>query len=77
MISPPLDLSKPTMHTTELSPLKRALLAIEELQAKLEAVEKRRHEPIAIVGIGCRIPGGANNPEEFWRLLHEGRNGVR
>lgn len=26
-------------------------------------------EPIAIVGIGCRFPGGANNPEAYWRLL--------
>ena len=77
MISPPIDLSKSTMNTTELSPLKRALLAIEELQAKLDAVEKQRHEPIAIIGVGCRIPGGANDPEEFWRLLHEGRSGVR
>jgi acyl transferase domain-containing protein/NADPH:quinone reductase-like Zn-dependent oxidoreductase/acyl carrier protein len=65
------------MNTTELSPLKRALLAIEELQAKLETVEKQRHEPIAIIGVGCRIPGGANDPEEFWRLLQEGRSGVR
>jgi acyl transferase domain-containing protein/NADPH:quinone reductase-like Zn-dependent oxidoreductase/NAD(P)-dependent dehydrogenase (short-subunit alcohol dehydrogenase family)/acyl carrier protein len=65
------------MNTTELSPLKRALLAIEELQAKLDTVEKKRHEPIAIIGIGCRIPGGANDPEEFWQLLREGRSGIR
>jgi acyl transferase domain-containing protein/NADPH:quinone reductase-like Zn-dependent oxidoreductase/acyl carrier protein len=65
------------MNTAELSPMKRALLAIEELQAKLDAVDKRRHEPIAIIGAGCRIPGGANSPEEFWQLLHEGRTGVR
>jgi acyl transferase domain-containing protein len=65
------------MNTTELSPLKRALLAIEELQAKLDTVERKRHEAIAIIGIGCRIPGGANDPEEFWRLLREGRSGVR
>ncbi len=77
MSSPPPGLSKSTMNTTELSPLKRALLAIEELQAKLEAVEKKRHEPIAIIGMGCRIPGGANDPEELWRLLREGRSGVR
>jgi acyl transferase domain-containing protein/acyl carrier protein len=77
VISPQIDLSKSTMNTTELSPLKRALLAIEELQAKLDTVEKRRHEPIAIIGVGCRIPGGANDPEEFWQLLHEGRSGVR
>jgi acyl transferase domain-containing protein/NADPH:quinone reductase-like Zn-dependent oxidoreductase/NAD(P)-dependent dehydrogenase (short-subunit alcohol dehydrogenase family)/SAM-dependent methyltransferase/acyl carrier protein len=65
------------MNATDLSPLKRALLAIEELQAKLDTVEKQRHEPIAVIGVGCRIPGGANDPEEFWRLLREGRSGVR
>jgi acyl transferase domain-containing protein/NADPH:quinone reductase-like Zn-dependent oxidoreductase/ubiquinone/menaquinone biosynthesis C-methylase UbiE/acyl carrier protein len=65
------------MNTTELSPLKRALLAIEELQAELDTFQKKRHEPIAIIGIGCRIPGGANDPEQFWQLLHEGRSGVR
>ena len=26
-------------------------------------------EPIAIIGIGCRFPGGVNNPETFWQLL--------
>jgi acyl transferase domain-containing protein/acyl carrier protein len=29
-------------------------------------------EPIAIVGIGCRFPGGAASPDEFWDLLREG-----
>ncbi|WP_396229879.1 type I polyketide synthase, partial [Frankia sp. CpI1-P] len=33
-------------------------------------------EPIAIVGIGCRFPGGADGPESFWRLLREGRDAV-
>ena len=30
-------------------------------------------EPIAIIGIGCRLPGGANSPEAFWELLRQGR----
>lgn|GEM_PF-4807970 len=34
-------------------------------------------EPIAIVGIGCRFPGGANDPENFWDLLINGVDAVR
>ena len=36
----------------------------------------RRVEPVAIVGIGCRLPGGANDPESFWSLLVESRSGI-
>lgn len=33
-------------------------------------------EPIAIVGIGCRLPGGIGSPQAFWDLLREGRDGI-
>ncbi|MES2591098.1 MAG: SDR family NAD(P)-dependent oxidoreductase [Bacteroidota bacterium] len=33
-------------------------------------------EDIAIVGIGCRVPGEINNPEEFWKKLISGVNGI-
>ncbi|RYP40773.1 hypothetical protein DL767_001419 [Monosporascus sp. MG133] len=32
-------------------------------------------EPIAIVGMACRLPGGVSNPEEFWELLVNGQTG--
>ena len=33
-------------------------------------------EPIAIVGMGCRLPAGINSPESFWRFLREGREAI-
>ncbi|HEY9878954.1 MAG TPA: type I polyketide synthase [Leptolyngbyaceae cyanobacterium] len=53
-----------------LSPEKRLLLEM-ELQKK-----KGLPEPIAIVGLGCRLPG-AENPQAFWQLLCEGRDAIR
>src|SRR5205085_5527388 len=34
-------------------------------------------EPIAIIGLGCRFPGGADDPDGLWRLLTDGRDAVR
>ena len=65
------------MGTAELSPLKRAFLALEDMKAKLDASERAKTEPLAIVGIGCRFPGGANNPETYWRILRDGVDAVR
>jgi acyl transferase domain-containing protein len=60
----------------QLSPIKRAFLAIDELTSKLEAAQRARTEPLAIVGIGCRFPGGARDPERFWALLRDGVDAV-
>jgi len=46
------------------------------MRNRLDAAERKTAAPVAVVGIGCRFPGGAEDPAAFWRLLHEGRGGV-
>jgi acyl transferase domain-containing protein/acyl carrier protein len=60
-----------------MSPLKQALLALEEMDSKLNKIEHQQAEPIAIIGIGCRFPGGANDPDSFWQLLHNGVDAIQ
>ncbi len=60
---------------SKLSPKRLALLAA-ELNSNLERLKRQSAEPIAIIGMGCRLPGGANDAESFWRLLAEGREGI-
>jgi acyl transferase domain-containing protein/D-arabinose 1-dehydrogenase-like Zn-dependent alcohol dehydrogenase/acyl carrier protein len=59
-----------------LSPKRLALLA-HELHSELESGRQARIEPIAIVGVGCRFPGGASCPDTFWRVLSDGVDAVR
>jgi acyl transferase domain-containing protein/acyl carrier protein len=58
--------------TSKRQALLQAYQAIRKLEAKLKAIEQNKPEPIAIIGMGCRFPGG-DNPETFWQTL---RNGV-
>jgi acyl transferase domain-containing protein len=59
-----------------LSFAKQTLIALESLQAKLAASERARTEPIAVIGMGCRFPGGIDSPESFWNLLRDGGNAI-
>ncbi|MEA5621832.1 polyketide synthase [Nostoc sp. UHCC 0251] len=59
----------------ELS-LSRLLLALKQARTSLEIIENQNKEPIAVVGVGCRFPGGVKNPEDFWHLLCHGVNTI-
>lgn len=62
------------MNTQE-DKLKKALLAIKKLKQQLEETSNNT-EPIAVVGIGCRYPGGVKDADSFWDLLENGRDAV-
>ena len=66
-------MTAPTPTLTSLSSVKLALMA-KQARAQMGAIA--RAEPIAIIGMGCRLPGGVNSPEEFWRLLRDGVDAV-
>jgi acyl transferase domain-containing protein len=58
-----------------LSPKRLALLAV-ELERRLALREKEAVEPIAIIGMACRAPGGAETTEELWAILESGRDAI-
>ncbi len=57
--------------------LRDALREIKTLRAQLKQERAVRHEPIAVVGMGCRLPGGARSPAAFWELLSRGEDAIR
>ena len=56
--------------------IQESLAAIERLKARLDASERAKHEPIAIIGAGCRYPGGIEDPESLWRVVRDGVDAV-
>src|SRR5262245_18853316 len=56
--------------------LRKALRAIQTLEARLATAERSKREPIAIVGCGLRLPDGVTDLESLWDLLAAGTDAI-
>ncbi|MFI0947206.1 SDR family NAD(P)-dependent oxidoreductase [Streptomyces sp. NPDC021086] len=56
--------------------LKRSIAESREAQRRVRALEDREREPLAIVGMGCRFPGGVHSAGDLWRLVADGSDGI-
>ncbi|MEV2278003.1 type I polyketide synthase [Nocardiopsis sp. NPDC049922] len=64
-------------HEDKFQELARRLaLDLRHARRRVDELEGRRHEPIAVVGIGCRFPGEVGSPDDLWDLVERGGEGL-
>ncbi|MEU8026821.1 beta-ketoacyl synthase N-terminal-like domain-containing protein, partial [Micromonospora haikouensis] len=56
--------------------LKRVMADLHDTRRRLSEAQSQELEPVAIVAMSCRLPGGVRNPDDLWELLSQGRDAV-
>ncbi|WP_262697533.1 MULTISPECIES: type I polyketide synthase [Streptomyces] len=56
--------------------LNKVTTDLHRTRLRLREVEEKNREPIAIVAMSCRFPGGVSSPEELWRMVADGADGL-